>query len=95
MDLFDTKNISDLPKELVDELLLLSETDKKVLTLFSRQNVLNHNQIMVGWFRLYKEVKPRMYFTTTLYRMQKKGLLHSTKNKGEYTLSEFAKELLK
>ena len=87
-DIFDLKDISDIPQDLKDELNLLSDVDNKMLYLFKEKEILNINEVMVSWFRKYGEVRSRQYFMTTLYRMKRKGVLVSMKGKGVYSIRE-------
>lgn len=85
-NIFDLSNLSDLPENLASELRLESVIDKKIIALFKEKTPLNYNEIIVGWFRKYGQVKSRGYFRTSLYRMSKKGLIEPTNKKGEYDL---------
>lgn len=88
-DLFDLSNLEDLPSNLVGELKLASEIDDKVLMLFSiAKSPLNLTQLLVGFYRQYKEEKTRNYMMTLCYRLVKKGFLEKTGKKGEYIITE-------
>lgn len=77
-----------LPPELVSELNLIADIDKRILKVFEQGGgVLNISEVLVGYYQLYKTVKKRQYMMPTLYRMMKKGLLEATGNKGEYKLT--------
>lgn len=89
MDIFDLSDISDLPPELVDQLNLLSHTDKKIIELFNvAGRPLNLTELLAAYYRKYKDVKSRQYMMTTCYRMKKKGILVSTKEKGGYRIKQ-------
>jgi len=95
-DVFDLNNLGDIPKELIGQLKLSSKTDKQILNLFSfrKSGILNLSELLVSYYRVYKEEKTRNYLMTACYRMVKKGFLKNTKHKGEYILTDFAKEYL-
>lgn len=88
-DKFNPKKQQDLPAELVAELNLLADTDKRLLKVFREGGgTLNISEVLVGYYKIYGVVKKRQYMMPTLYRMMKKGLLKSTANKGEYQIIE-------
>lgn len=95
-DIFDLNNLDDIPKDLIGDLKLTSRMDKQILALFSLRptGILNLSELLVGYFRTYGEEKTRAYMMTACYRMVKKGFLKNTKHKGEYILTDFAKEYL-
>jgi len=89
-NIFDLKNLSDIPEVLIPELNLTSAIDDKILALFKQKNnrTLNLSEIVIGYYRLYGEEKSRNYFMVTLYRMYKKGLVEKTSKKGEYRIND-------
>jgi hypothetical protein len=93
--LFDIENIKDLPVEMLRELRLVTPANERVLRVFSQSNrPLVLDEMIVGYYRIYKEIKSRHYMLIACYRMMKKGLLISTKQKGGYKLSGKAEAFL-
>jgi len=89
-NIFDLKNLSDIPEVLIPELNITSAIDDKILALFKKKKnrTLNLSEIVIGYYRLYGEEKSRKYFMVTLYRMYKKGLVEKTTKKGEYRIND-------
>ena len=82
-------NANNLPPELLRELKLSSAVEDRILEVFREGGgILNVSEILVGFYRLYNEVKTRRNMTATLYRMKQKGLLRPTGKKGEYSIGE-------
>lgn len=89
MTIFDLKDLSDLPPELIKELKLVGEVDTALLELFVEAGgTLNLSALLIGYYRKHHTVKTRQYMMTNCYRLGKKGFLESTKNKGEYKITE-------
>lgn len=77
-------DISDLPKELVDE-LSLSEGDKQdfeILSLFEEADgILSIDHVLIRLYRRHGEVLTRQKVNSRLYRMANKGLLYAVPGK--------------
>jgi hypothetical protein len=86
VSIFDLKDLSDIPDELMEQLNLTSRTDRLFLDLFKEKSPLNITELLIGYFRKYGELKTRNYIMVNCYRMSKKGLIKPTKRKGEYKL---------
>ena len=94
-DIFDLNNLSDLPEELIREINLTTKVEKIILNLFlDGDGTLNLSKLIVGYYRKHDEIKTRQYMMTTCYRLVKKGFLSSTKNKGEYRITELGKNVI-
>lgn len=94
-NIFDTINISDLPKELIPELKLLSDKDEKLIRLFE-EGPLGVTQILVGLYRKHGEIQTRVKITARLYALYKKyGYVEPVKKKGAYQLSELGRDVLR
>lgn len=95
-DLFDLTDISDIPPELIQELNLASDIDVVILGLFEEaKKPLNLNELLIGYYRKYKENKTRQYMMTTCYRLVKKGFLEPAEGKGTYKYTEKGLSILK
>jgi purine-cytosine permease-like protein len=76
--IFDTKNISDLPKSLVDELAQKSKAETRqdrILHLFTLTTgaTLTASQICVGYWRTFGEELTLKQIYGTMYHMKKRG----------------------
>jgi hypothetical protein len=81
-------NKGSLPPELLKELKLDNNPDDKVLDIMKAGGgTLNVSEVLVGYFKMFGEVKPRNYANAALYRLSKKGLIKPTGKKGEYTMN--------
>lgn len=88
-DIFNIENIDDLPQELIKELKLASDVDTNILSLFIEAGgVLKLTNLLVGYYRKYKEIKTRQYMMTNCYRLVQKGFLEATESKGEYQITK-------
>ncbi len=74
-DIFDTKDISDLPDALQRELSLAKRDEFKenLITLFKKSNgkPLKLDEIVVGYFRMFRVFKTKQEITTKLYNNSK------------------------
>ena len=87
--IFDLNDISDIPSDLIQQLNLASDVDTKMLELFKEaEGELNLTQLLVGYYRKYKDKKTRQYMMTTCYRLAGKGFLISGDGKGVYQATE-------
>jgi len=87
-DKFNPLNHQGLPNRLINELRTRKELDGKIIKIFKHGGgVLNISEVLVGYYKLFNEIKSRQRVTQELYRLHKKGLLKPTKNKGEYKLA--------
>lgn len=94
-NIFDVNNLDDLPKELIREAVILSAPSISVLQLFIvAGRSLGMTEILIAYYRRYKEIRTRNYMVTTCYRLFRAGLLDSTKGKGEYRISEKGKKIM-
>lgn len=94
-DIFDITDLDDLPTDLISQLKLGSHADAQILKLFLLANrPLNLTQLLVGYYRTYKEEKTRNYMMTFCYRLEKKGFLDKTGKKGEYVINDKGKKLV-
>lgn len=83
---FSPYQTSGLPEELKKELNLAGNTEAQLLRIFEEGGgTLNVSEILIGYFKLFKEVKKRVFVSSLLYRMRKNGLISPTGKKGEYT----------
>ena len=68
-DIFNTDNLEDIPESIKKD-LLSNETEKRILELFDIANrPLNLDEITVGYYRKYGEIKARNFFIYKLRRM--------------------------
>lgn len=68
-DIFNTDNLEDIPEKIKKE-LSSNETEKRILELFDiAKRPLNLDEITVGYYRKYGEIKSRNFFMNKLYRM--------------------------
>jgi len=77
-NLFDTKNIRDLPRDIVSQLGSPGRPARKtqaLLELFNMKDHLSADEIMVGLYRLYKIRKTKKAIHTTIHYLIKKGSL--------------------
>ncbi len=80
--------INDLPDELRQELKLSSNVESKILQVLEQGGgTLNISEMLVGYYKVFEEIKKRSYMASPLYRMRQKGLIYPTGKKGEYTLN--------
>lgn len=87
-DIFtDTEN---LPPELLDQIYFSEETivNRNIRDLFKIKNPLFVQEVMLGYYRQYGEIKKRNYILGKLYRLSKKGYLEATGKKGQYKIKE-------
>ncbi len=83
-------NKNDLPDALVKELRLENNADDKILDILKAGGgTLNVSDVLVGYYKLFNEVKQRTYITSALYRLRQKGLIAHTGKKGEYKLGRY------
>ena len=71
-NIFDLSNSSDLPEELRSELNAFKRSDfeRRLIMLFRLSNQeLSLDQLQVGYFRKYGEIKDRRTITAKLYNM--------------------------
>lgn len=87
-------NKNDLPADLVKELKLHNNADDKILDILKAGGgILNVSEVLVGYYKLFNEVKQRTYITAALYRLGKKGLISPTGKKGEYKLGRVSSSI--
>lgn len=70
IDIFDTKNLSDLPDKLIKN-LKINPKDDEVMELFKLKNILNINEIIIGIYRKYKIYRSRDWVTNKVYTLNK------------------------
>ncbi|MDA0307507.1 MAG: hypothetical protein O2832_02140 [Proteobacteria bacterium] len=90
-DIFDLNNLSDIPNEIKSDLKVLSRDgfEKKIIDIFKKANrELNIDEITVGYYRVYKEVKERRQVMTKLYNMARspRPAIEAMPQKGVYKL---------
>ena len=96
-DLGKRFNTTDLPKELINE-LNLSQNDKEeemILSVIKNQfnGIASLNEILVGIYKEYNEIKKRRDITLKMGKLTRKGLLISVEEKkGVYKFPEKKKD---
>ena len=79
-DIFDLENTDDLPAELIKDLTCNSK-QSRVLSLFKMYSKpLKIDQVLVGYYRLYKEELTRQQVTCAIYQLTKKKQLKKLKD---------------
>ena len=88
---FSPRNTNGLPERLIFEL-----SDKKrdasvikrvEFVFLEGGGTLDISELLIGYYKIYKEVKTRKTMTHIVHRMKNKGMIKPTLNKvGEYTL---------
>lgn len=70
-DIFNTDDIKDLPEEISKD-LLTNDFEKRIVELFNiAQGNLSIDEITVGYYRVYHDIKTRRQMMTKLYNMSK------------------------
>lgn len=93
-DIFDLSDLSDLPQDLKNELVVNRRDDfeLKMISLFKMAGrELNIDQIQAAYFRKYNEYKERTKITAKLYNMARSSnsAIESVKGrKGVYKLKD-------
>ena len=93
-DIFDLSDLSDLPQDLKNELVVNRRDDfeLKMISLFKMaKRELNIDQIQAAYFRKYNEYKERTKITAKLYNMARSSnsAIESVKGrKGVYKLKD-------
>ena len=93
-NIFDLSNASDIPDEIKRELNVLKRDDfeKRLIELFKIANCeLNLDQVQVGYYRKYGEIKERRIITAKLYNMCRTdhpAIESVTGKKGVYRLKD-------
>ena len=80
-DIFDIKNIDDIPVCVKNNLtsLRLSRKVKQLVSLFKIKNNLTIDEILVGGYRKNGLMESRSWVSCTLYNLYRRGLLKKTK----------------
>ncbi len=70
-DIFDLKNVDDLPKPLINELVAyrVDKWEVVIIDLLSMRSPLSLDQLMVGYFRKYDQHITRRQLTAKMYQM--------------------------
>lgn len=88
-ELFDLKNVTDIPETLQLKIHNLSATTDKILKLFAIKAELSIDEILVGLYRKYKIERSRNWISATLYNLKKRDyILKVNGKKGVYKLNE-------
>ena len=86
-DIFDLKNLSDIPLELKENLQVsrgrFSEAGRQILSLFDLKNELSLDEILVGMFRKYNVVTTRNCISSNVYNYRRMNLIKMV-DKGVY-----------
>lgn len=70
IDVFDIKNIDDLPEDVLEEIGLSVSFTSKLISLFKIANrPLNVNELTVGYYRKYNEIKTKRQITLKLHKL--------------------------
>ena len=86
-NIFNLDKIDDLPEAYKKQLKLLNVRDdtRSLLALFDLKDNLSIDEILVGMYRLYKVEKSRVWVSSTLHNLGKKGLIRKIDGtKGKY-----------
>lgn len=69
-DIFDIKNIDDLPEDVLEEIGLSVSFTSKLVTLFKLANrPLTINELTVGFYRKFNEIKTKRQITLKLHNL--------------------------
>jgi len=84
-------SVSDLPKELRDQLSssYVDELEERILVVLGQYygGIANLDEILVGLYRAFDEVYERKFVNGKLYRMSKRGMVESVpQRKGIYRI---------
>lgn len=90
-DIFDVFD-PNLPDELIAQIGTKDDAeDRKIIDLFDRaKRPLNVKEVLVGYYNVHKEIKPKRFIMGKLYRLARKNVLISTEKKGTYKLAREA-----
>lgn len=84
----DVSDISDLPDEVIATMTRthgdknLSLGQKTIKELFETNRSLSIDQVIAGYYRITKEIKPRRWFRGNLFILAKKGILEKPEKRG-------------
>lgn len=86
MDIFDLKNLDDVPNE-IQQVLQVTKRDQfehRLIELYTLANrPLNLDEVVVGYFRMFNEHKERVKINTKLYNMARAAFPAVTSVKGK------------
>ena len=82
-DIFDLKNIDDLPKKVKNNLnpSNVRKNTRNLTCLFEIKEQLSIDEVIVALFRKHTLVKSRMWVSANLYNLKKKGYLERVDKK--------------
>jgi hypothetical protein len=82
---------SSIPEELEKELGTEdNKEERRIMQLFTTaKRPLTVNEVLVGYYNLFGEVKKRRYIVSKLYRLAKNKKLEKAKKKGQYVLPQY------
>jgi len=86
-NIFNLDKTDDLPEAYKKQLKLLNVRDdtRSLLALFDLKDNLSIDEILVGMYRLHKVEKSRIWVSSTLHNLSKKGLIRKIDGtKGKY-----------
>lgn len=89
VDLFSLDNVDDLPVSLKSDLgiLRIGSFETRLIELFQKANRrLTLDEVLVGYYRLYNQIKDRKQMTAKLYSMSKSNNPAIRGKRGVYEL---------
>lgn len=85
MNIFDTKNIDDLPASVKKNIEKRTDTTTfKIVSLFDIKKELSVEEVIVGLYRMYKIEKPKERLCSILHFLKKSGRIEKDEKKGWY-----------
>jgi hypothetical protein len=87
--IFDLNDLSDVPKEIADLILVRNEKTTKnisgcIIELFKEKNILSTSEMAIALYRKHKIIRPRFLLTSLVGPYLKHGII-TTNFKGTYT----------
>lgn len=95
-DVFDLSDVSDLPPEIVDQLVTVRRCKKlkELLTLFDISTELRVSEVLAGMYRKYGKIYKRTQVVSLCYRACGLHLLRK-RGRGRYVMTSKGKDYLK
>ncbi len=94
-ELFNLDDLSDLPPDLMQEIVKIKGKTRRVLEVYLRADrKITLNQLIVAYYRMHKETLCKTYANTTAYRLKNRKYLKSERGKGEYSITKLGKQAL-